>query len=264
MINIIKTIVKSNKLFLVIGERVSSTLGLNLEKEYKIASYINDPRIVDIGAHLGESIKNFRKYSKNYEINSFEPNPELFKIIKNNFKTDNKVVIRNYAISYSKINYLYIPILYSFNMRLWASYKIDVLKDRWEKFTSIKFKKIKIKKIKVNSKKLDQFNFKTNLIKIDTEGSEFEVVKSGIKTIKKNLPILIIEYSHTNYEKIRDFLKKYNYESYLFYKSENLFERINNKKLREIYKSTTSNNIVFLNSKFKHFKKGSTIKIINK
>ncbi len=262
MINIIKTIIKSNKLFLVIGERVSSTLGLNLEKEYKIATYIKKPRIIDIGAHLGESIKNFRKFSKDCKINSFEPNPELFKIINNNFKKDNSVLIRNYAISNVKIRNLYIPVLYSFHMRLWASYKINVLKNRWEKFTNIKFKNIQIKKIKVKSKKLDQFKLKANLIKIDTEGSELEVVKSAVKTIKKNRPILIIEYSHKNYKKIRDFLKKYNYESFLYHKSEDLLKKIKGEDLKKLYQSTTSNNIVFLDSKYKPFKKNSLIKII--
>jgi len=261
MINIIKTIIKSNKMFLVIGERVSTILGLNFEKEYKIASYIQKPKIIDIGAHLGESIKNFRRYNKDYKINSFEPNPELYKIIKNNFKRDKKVVIKNFAISDTKISHLYIPILYSFHMRLWASYKINILKNRWEKFTSIKFKNVQIKKIKVHSKKLDGFKLSANLIKIDTEGSELEVVRSGLKTIKKNLPILIIEYSHKNYKKIRSLLKKYNYDSYLFNKTSNTLTKINNESLKKIYLSTTSNNIVFYNSNSKHFKKNSLIKI---
>ena len=261
MINIIKTIIKSNKIFLIIGERFSTILGLNFEKEYKLASYISKPKIIDVGAHLGESIKNFKKYNKNYEINSFEPNPELFKIIKNNFKNDKKIKIKNFEISNTKISQLYIPILYSFHMRLWASYKIDVLKNRWEKFTSIKFKDIQIKKIKVNSKKLDYFNLKANLIKIDTEGSEFEVVKSAIKTIKKNYPILVIEYSHKNYKKIELLLKKFNYNSYFYQKSENFLIKINNKLLKKIYLSTTANNIVFYNLKSNHFKKNSLIKI---
>ncbi len=261
MINIIKTIIKSNKIFLVIGERVSTILGLNFEKEYKLASYISKPRIIDIGAHLGESIKNFRKYSENYEINSFEPNPELYKIIKNNFKNDKKIKIQNFAISDTKISQLYIPILYSFHMRLWASYKIDVLKKRWEKFTSIKFKDVQIKKINVKSKRLDDFNLKANLIKIDTEGSELEVVRSAIKTIKKNYPILIIEYSHKNYKKIKSLLKKFNYDSYFYQKSENYLVKINKQVLKKIYLSTTSNNIVFYNKKSNHFKKNSLIEI---
>lgn len=261
MINIIKTIIKSNKLFLVIGERVSSSLSLNLEKEYKIVTYLKKPRIIDVGAHLGESIKNFKKFSKDCKINSFEPNPELFKIIYNNFKKDNSVLIRNYAISNIKIRNLYIPVLYSFHMRLWASYKINVLKNRWEKFTSIKFKNIQIKKIKVKSKKLDQFKLKVDLIKIDTEGSELEVVKSATKTIKKNRPILIIEYSHKNYKKIRDYLKKFNYEAFLYYKSENLLKKINRDELKRLYRSTTSNNVVFLDSNYKPFKKNSLIRI---
>ena len=138
MINIIKTIIKSNKIFLIIGERLSTFLGLNFEKEYKIVSYIKDPKVIDVGAHLGESIKNFRKFSKNCKIFSFEPNTQLFNYIKKYFKSDNNVVIRNFAISKTKIKYLYIPILYSFEMRLWASYKINVLKNTIFNFSDLK------------------------------------------------------------------------------------------------------------------------------
>ena len=140
-------------------------------------------------------------------------------------------------------------------MRLWGSYKINFLKHRWNNFTSIDFKGIKIKRINVNSKKLDKFKINANLIKIDTEGSELEVVKSGLKTIKKNLPILIIEFSHKNYKKIKILLKKIKYESFLFNKSNHSLERITNKKLKKIYSSTTSTNIVFYNAKSKHFSK---------
>ena len=263
MINLIKTIIKSNRIFLILGEKISTHLGLNFEKEYKLASYIKNPKIIDIGAHLGESIKNFKKFTTEYKINSFEPNPELFQIINKKFEYDKKIIIKNYAISDVKIDNLYVPILYSFQMRLWASYKINFLKNRWENFTSIKFKNINIKKIKVFSRKLDEFKIKTNLIKIDTEGSELEVVRSGIKTIKKNLPLLIIEFSHKNYRKIKSLLKKLNYESYIFDKSKNILKKINNKDLKKIYSSTTSTNIVFYNRKSKHFKKNSNIIIVN-
>ena len=62
MINFIKTIVKSNKFLMVIAEKISTNLKINFEKEYKIASLIKKPIIIDVGAHLGESIHGFRKY----------------------------------------------------------------------------------------------------------------------------------------------------------------------------------------------------------
>ena len=82
MINFIKTIVKSNKFLMVIAEKISTNLKINFEKEYKIASLIKKPIIIDIGAHLGESIYGFRKYSNDCKIFSFEPHSKIFEFLK--------------------------------------------------------------------------------------------------------------------------------------------------------------------------------------
>lgn len=40
-------------------------------------------------------------------------------------------------------------------------------------------------------KNLDDFNLRSDLIKIDVEGFELEVISSGIQTLKKNYILLI-------------------------------------------------------------------------
>lgn len=47
--------------------------------------------------------------------------------------------------------------------------------------------------IVVNTRSLDSFNFKPNLIKIDVQGAELSVLRGAINTIKLNKPELFIE-----------------------------------------------------------------------
>ena len=56
LINFVKTIIKSNKLFIILGEKIATNLNINFEDEYVIASYLTKPVIIDVGAHIGESI----------------------------------------------------------------------------------------------------------------------------------------------------------------------------------------------------------------
>jgi len=64
--------------------------------------------------------------------------------------------------------------------------------------------------------------YKLELIKIDTEGSEYRILKGGKETIKKFLPIIIYEYSPTidklvsfeNSKRAYKFMKKMGYKQY--------------------------------------------------
>ncbi len=260
MINFIKTIVKSNRFLIILAEKISTNLKINFEREYKIASFIKKPTIIDIGAHLGESIHGFRKYSNDCSIFSFEPNLKLYNRIKKTFKNINKIKIFDYAISNTKIHHLYIPKIFGFELSLWSTFSKSYLKQRWVDFTGINFKKLSLSKIKIKSVKLDQFKFKPHIIKIDAEGCELEIIKSAKKTIKKNMPVLIIEFHHKNFKLIKKELLKMNYYDYLFISSKNNFLKINNDLYNKILSSTTSTNIVFYANKSKLISK----KLFNK
>ena len=90
---------------------------------------------------------------------------------------------------------------------------------------SQKVRTIKIDDYLKNKKIKDYFLF----LKIDVEGNEFEVIKSALNMIKKNSPIIIIEFSkynflgkNENYNFFNQFLKKFNYNIY----------SVNNKKMK--------------------------------
>jgi FkbM family methyltransferase len=88
-----------------------STTGWNFEKEYEVITHIikENPVIIDIGAHKGESIKNFLKFKPNAIIYAFEPNPKLSTVLKQKYACNNAVKIFNLAVSTKSSLRLYIP-----------------------------------------------------------------------------------------------------------------------------------------------------------
>jgi FkbM family methyltransferase len=251
MIFFIKKIFKSNIFLIVLAEKISTYFNINFEHEYKIVKFIKNPIIFDVGAHKGESIVNFLKQNNDSLIYSFEPNIHTYKIVKKKFYQNNKIKIYNYAISKKKLLFLYIPKIYFFYLTLWASFDKDFLIDRWKKFTSIKINKIKIIKIKIKSITMDSIKILPNLLKIDTEGAELEVIKSGIKLIKRNTPVIILEFNKNNFFNIKNLLTKYNYQIYKFDFSQKTLIKITKTDEEESFKKNNSHNFIFYNPKTK-------------
>ena len=89
-----------------------------------------------------------------------------------------------------------------------------------------------IQKSEIIIKKYKKINNQINLIKIDTNGSEVEIVETLLPLIKRDKPVLIIE--NNNIKKINNKLKKYKYKKYC----------IVNKKFM-IHKDQNNANIIF-------------------
>ena len=62
---------------------------------------IGNAILFDVGAHHGETIKNFTKYFKIKEIHSFEVSPKNFEVLNNKFKNNinTKIVLNNLGLS---------------------------------------------------------------------------------------------------------------------------------------------------------------------
>lgn len=103
----------------------------------------------------------------------------------------------------------------------------------------------------VKIKKLDILNLKPDLIKIDAEGSELDIVKSSLKTITKYKPLLIIEYNHINFFKIKKILSEIGYKDYIL--QNNNFFRIDKKTINKIQKKTNLTNIIYAEKIFPRF-----------
>lgn len=247
MLNFIKNIIKKNKYLVILFDYLISKYGFNFEKEYQIIKFINKNviHVIDIGSHNGESIKKFISYQKNVNITCFEPITEKFNFIKLSFKTKKKIKFYNYAISNTEnITNIYTPVYKSYKFTAWSSTEKKNLLNRFINFLPFKKEEIKILSQQIESRKLDRFNLKADLIKIDVEGDEFSVISSGVKTLIKNLPIIIVEYNPNNFKKILKLLNDLFFIPYIWKKKLIILDK---KMLTEIGKSQNLSNILFFN-----------------
>ena len=150
----------------------------------------NPKLCIDIGANVG----NFSKYilrNSNSKVLAFEPHKKSFKELKKLKKLySNRIDIFNFGLSDKNKS---LNLYYDKNNSLWANFnpevhKIDYLKNN--KLTQ----KCKVKKLdEVYFKSKNSYKDKIKLIKIDTEGYEYEVLNGAqnlLKRINQNIFLL--------------------------------------------------------------------------
>ncbi len=200
--------------------------------------------IIDVGASDGIASKFFNNNLNVGTIYCFEPNEYFLKILRKTKQSN--IVIKPYAIGnknikkkiyFPRYNFLknnYDIISYAhYDQKLMSHFLLDF---KFRRNLTIASSILTIKKIGLFKKKID-------LIKIDTNGFELSIIKGLIKTIKKDLPVLLIEMNKDE-KRISNILKKFNYEGY--------FYSINQKKFTKKKKSNALNKY-FLQKK--HIKK---------
>lgn len=136
---------------------------------------------VDVGAHLGCYTETMIK-NKNI-VYAYEPVPELYEKLKNEFGSQNSVTIKNLALSdRNGTTSLRIPIVN------------DKIKYGWASCYRNFEKEYPVKTILVDTVTLDSEDIQNvGLIKIDVEGFELEVIKGATQTIINSKPNLIVE-----------------------------------------------------------------------
>ena len=180
---------------------------LDYYQQKKIIKLINnkfsEPIIVfDIGAHYGETINLFYKKLKLKKIYSFEASPKNFEILNKNISKyhPDKIEIHNFGMG-DKISNNYI------NQTLESSSSTINKLNKDSKYFKKKLKVLSIKnketfyhKVPIKLLTLDYFieNNKIeniDLLKIDTEGYEFNVLK-GLSKYSQNIKLIYFEHHY--------------------------------------------------------------------
>ena len=156
--------------------------------------------VFDIGAHYGETIKLFNKKFNLKKIYSFEASPKNFKKLQNNILKNNlkNIEIYNYGIGEKKSKNYINQVLESSSSTI---NKLNVNSKYFKKklkILNIKNKDIIYYRIPIKIISLDYFIKKKNikyvdLLKIDTEGYEFNVLR-GLS--KQNQKIKLVYFEH--------------------------------------------------------------------
>ena len=167
--------------------------------------------VIDVGAHFGETIKIFKKNFKIKKIYSFEASPINFKVLEKNFPNSLlDVEIYNFALgSCSSESYIN-QTMESSSSTINSINKNSKYLDRKLKVLKIKNQDLVIKKIPIAIVSLDEFIEKKkikniDILKIDTEGYEFNVLKG----IEKNYQIIKMIYFEHHYDDM--ILKNYKF-----------------------------------------------------
>ena len=184
--------------------------------------------IIDVGASDGISSNFFLNNLNVNKIFCFEPQKTFFIDLENLKRKNKNLKIFRYGLGQKKNEQtLFVPYTSFFGKIFYLSTYTFPKKNDLLKQIKLDFLiPPKTRKIKIKLKKFKPTKDKIDLIKIDTNGSEYDVIISLIQLIKKCKPVLIIENNDT--KNIYKILKKINYKKYFVYKNELKFHNKQN------------------------------------
>ena len=136
----------------------------------------NNPMMFDVGANVGQTINELRKYFPNGTINAFEPNPIAFELLKQNVSALPRVHFWNSGLGSTTGQ---IPFFENSCTDMSSFLKLDEMGWGTEKKSFARITTI------------DQFCLEhkidsIDILKIDTQGFELEVLKGAGTMISNN------------------------------------------------------------------------------
>jgi FkbM family methyltransferase len=164
---------------------------ITLEEGFEILKFVSPVNsnltALDIGANDGTSIRMIRQFQKQVNIVAFDP------LTKPKFDLSN-VDFREYALSNSANSFsLFTPVVHGVALTQYSSFHSDKLRKQIEHDLGIERADYGIIEKTVQTRTLDSLNLSPFFIKIDVEGSERDVLEGSLETIKKYLPIILVE-----------------------------------------------------------------------
>ena len=165
------------------------------ENKFLKTIILDESVVVDVGSNLGSFIKLISNTNKNAYIYSLEPNAHLIKLQKNKFKNRKNLKFFNYAVDTiegSRLFYFRNPTSHSSFSKVHQDEKFNKIIDTLE-----------VQTINLEKFFIDQNIDKITLLKIDTEGHDYEVLYSTKNLILSNkINYIKIEANQENFEGI--------------------------------------------------------------
>ena len=202
--------------------------GFHLFRDLRFyASQFNLPveTIFDVGANIGQTSKELRRYFPDSSIHAFEPINSTFEILKENLCEDQKIILNNFALGaeekeviislrdenlinslLNEINPTNQDVLIS--DRNYQNYQTQAIKvSQGDKYCSVN---------NINS---------AFLLKTDTEGYDLDVLKGfDKKIIEREIFFILVEVtfdntdlSHTSFARVNEYLASHGYNLSGFY-----------------------------------------------
>lgn len=148
--------------------------------------------ILDIGANHGQSIRSIRLFQLNAPIVAFEPNPILAERLVQHFASDCSVRIVNEGLAARPGELaLRIPVYGKTTYDGLASFGASA--EIADQFTDFDSHKLSYREYTCVVETLDRHALQPGFIKLDVEGFEAEVLEGGMATLRRYLPVMLIE-----------------------------------------------------------------------
>ena len=212
------------------------------DKDYlalKLLFKKNEKRdFIDVGGNIGLSVIGFRELGfKKNKIIIFEPDTYLVnKYLKKIKKYYKNLFIYKFGLSNRNEEKILFKAFYKnkffhFNNSFDEEYIKNKIKQNYPK----KFIKFHFNSQKFKLKKFDNLKLKTNacFVKIDVEGFDHNVIYGMYNLIKKNKPVLLIEYNKSNFKDIYNRLK-IDYYCYMYDIESNNLRRLKKKDIKKL------------------------------
>lgn len=218
------------------------------EPEFEIFRYFEGcgGLVCDIGANKGMSAISISKVNSTMSIISFEPNiclePSL-SYCKLFFLSENVPSRFDYAMigfgSERKLLDFYIPVVDGQYVTTEASFSRENFEKDWVKCRIEGYsrnKRFDLLPVKLNIIPFDELSLLPEIVKIDTEGFEFEVISGMKSTIEKCKPMFFLE--NSGIDRLNSVLDPHGYRPYIF--------DITTKKIFECSGNDNPVNIIYL------------------
>ena len=192
--------------------------------------------LFDVGAHHGETIQNFKKNFKYNQIHSFEASSINFEILKRKIshKNNKDIFINNFGLSDDR---KILNLNQSKDSASSTLSKINSLSKYYKKKVKVLgmsnqtnyVSQLEVKLIMLDDYISDKKLEKIDLLKIDTEGHEYYVLKGASKSLPK-IKYVYFEHHYDDmlkkgytFSDIHNFLKKHNFK--MIFKSKMFFRK---------------------------------------
>jgi FkbM family methyltransferase len=173
---------------------------------------------VDIGGNQGQSIESIRLIVPDAKIVSFEPNPALNRRLAQRYKGDPRIKIRPVGLADRDATLtLHVPSYRGFVYDGLASLNHEAARS-WINANTVYFfqpDSLKIETFDCAIETLDAQALDPVFIKIDVQGTEYDVVRGGLDTIRRYQPVLLVEDYHAD-PRLVGLMNELGYEDYAF------------------------------------------------
>ena len=176
---------------------LTRTFGMHVEPEFRLLAELRPVTLaIDVGGNWGQSIEAMRYYAKPAKIISFEPNPPLARRLQQLHANNPAIEIQPMGLGDEEgVLPLHTPIYGRFIFDGATSF------DREEALTFLNAErmawfdesKLRLESHDVPVKKLDDFDVRPDVIKLDVQGFEYKVLQGGSRMFAECRPFTILE-----------------------------------------------------------------------